>query len=80
MVFLLVWLVVSFIVGVAAQSRGRDGSGWFLLSCLISPLLALLLLLVFPSRASEIELRKNIKIDDRELRKNIRRGRHEPRF
>jgi hypothetical protein len=49
MIFLLVWLVISFIVGVAAQRRGRSGSGWFFVSFLLSPILALLLLLVFPS-------------------------------
>src|SRR5262245_61220731 len=40
------WLVVAIIVGVAAAKRcNRSGFGWFLLSVVISPLLAGLLLI-----------------------------------
>ncbi|WP_164897686.1 zinc ribbon domain-containing protein [Mesorhizobium sp. M6A.T.Cr.TU.017.01.1.1] len=41
-----VYLGLAFIVGIAAQNyRGRRGTPWFLLSLIISPLLAGLLLL-----------------------------------
>lgn len=42
----LFWLGFSIVVGVAANARGRSGLGWFLLSLIISPLIALLLVLV----------------------------------
>ena len=35
---------------VAASSRGRFGFGWFLLAVIISPLIALLLVLVLPNK------------------------------
>ncbi|TIL91461.1 MAG: zinc ribbon domain-containing protein [Mesorhizobium sp.] len=41
-----VYLGLAFIVGIAAQNyRGRRGTPWFLLSLIISPILAGLLLL-----------------------------------
>jgi hypothetical protein len=42
--WLIVWVVGAVGVGVAAKSRNRVGFAWFLLSMLISPLLAGLLL------------------------------------
>jgi uncharacterized membrane protein YhdT len=42
------WLAFSIIVGVAASHRGRSGFGWFLIACVITPLLALLLVFVIP--------------------------------
>lgn len=43
------WLLFSIIVGVIASSRGRSGFGWFLLAMLISPVLALLVVVLTPS-------------------------------
>lgn len=40
------WLGLAVVVGVWAGNRGRNGFGWFLLACLISPLLAGALLAV----------------------------------
>jgi uncharacterized membrane protein len=42
----LVWIVFSLLLAVVANSRGRSPVGWFLLSLLISPLIAFVLLLV----------------------------------
>ena len=42
------WLAFAIIVGAAANTRGRDGVGWFVLAVLISPVLAGLLLLALP--------------------------------
>jgi hypothetical protein len=67
---LFIWLIISVVVGVAANSRGRSGFGWFLISVFLSPILALLFLLVFPPLTHE----RDLKFDDAELRKNIRRG------
>ncbi len=50
------WVGFSVVVGVLASSRGRSGFGWFLLSCLISPLLAGLLVAVLPSAKADAEL------------------------
>ena len=44
------WLMFTIIVGVAANTRGRSGVGWFLLAALISPLIAGLLVLALPWR------------------------------
>jgi flagellar basal body-associated protein FliL len=42
------WIGFAIVVGVAANTRGRSGGGWFLLTILISPLLAGLLLFALP--------------------------------
>lgn len=44
------WLVFAVVVGVAANSRGRSGFGWFLLSLLLSPLIGIILVLVMPKK------------------------------
>ena len=59
MIFLVGWLLFSGIVGVAANARGRTGIGWFLLSVIVSPLLALILVLALPS----INLRGRMRVD-----------------
>lgn len=41
----LLWLGLAVVVGVAANTRGRQPLGWFLLAVAISPLLAGLLVL-----------------------------------
>lgn len=42
------WLILALVVGVAAGSRGRSGFGWFLIAILLSPLIAIIILLVLP--------------------------------
>ena len=49
MLFAVGWLLLSGIVGVAANARGRSGISWFLISIIISPLLAIILVLALPS-------------------------------
>jgi hypothetical protein len=44
------WLLFSLAVAVAATSRGRSGIGWFVIAVCISPVLGLILLLVFPNK------------------------------
>lgn len=41
----VVWVFLSFVVGVAAGRRGRSSGGWAFLALLISPFLAVLLLI-----------------------------------
>jgi hypothetical protein len=54
MVFALIlvvmwWIFGSIAVGVAAQKRGRSGGAWFGMSIALGPILAVLLLLAYPS-------------------------------
>lgn len=44
--WILFWCVLSVVVGVFAAGKGRSGVGWFLLSMLISPLLAAIFLAI----------------------------------
>jgi hypothetical protein len=46
---LVVWVIFAVIVGAAASGRGRSVAGWIVLAILISPLLALILLVVMPN-------------------------------
>ena len=39
------WLFACIVVGVIAKNRNRHGVGWFFLSIVISPVLALILVL-----------------------------------
>ena len=54
------WLMLSGFVAVAANFRGRSGIGWFLISIIISPLLALILVLALPSVALPRRMRVDI--------------------
>jgi hypothetical protein len=62
------WAAGAIIVGVAANTRGRSGGGWFLLACVISPLLAGLLVLALPRRdvmiASQSANTKKLPVPD----------------
>jgi hypothetical protein len=48
--FIIVWLGLAIATGFAASYRGRSPAGWFFLAMVISPLLALILLIAFPPR------------------------------
>jgi hypothetical protein len=48
MEWLLLWLALAIVVGVAANTRGRTGFGWFCLAVVISPVIAGLLVLALP--------------------------------
>jgi hypothetical protein len=49
------WLIFSIVVGAAAGARGRSGFAWVLLSLLISPLVAAIILAIAPDlRAREL--------------------------
>jgi hypothetical protein len=47
------WLMMSIAVAVAADARGRNGLGWFVLALVLSPLFTLALLAVHPVRPRE---------------------------
>ena len=48
MLIVAIWLAFAILVGVVASSRGRSGFGWFCIAALISPLIAILVLMVLP--------------------------------
>jgi len=48
MEIILFYFGLAIVIGVAASYRGRSGFGWFMLTILISPILAGLLLFVMP--------------------------------
>lgn len=54
MEILIFWIGFSIAVGFFASSRGRSGFGWFLLACIISPLLAI----IFAAIASDLTKQK----------------------
>lgn len=51
MVFVF-WLAFSAAVGVLASKRGRNGFGWFVLSCFITPILGAIFVLAFEDLAA----------------------------
>ncbi|MES2030882.1 MAG: hypothetical protein V4477_17005 [Pseudomonadota bacterium] len=51
MLIFLIWLLFALIVGVAANARGRNGPGWFLISAIVSPLIGFLFLMAIPNYA-----------------------------
>lgn len=42
------WILFALVVAIAAGGRGRSVFGWFLIACVISPLLAAILLALLP--------------------------------
>ena len=59
MIFVAGWLLFSGLIAIAAKARGRTGIGWFLISLIISPLFALILVLALPS----VTLRGRMRVD-----------------
>lgn len=53
--FVILWLLFAIGVGVLANSRGRSGIGFFLLSVLLSPLLGLIVVLVMRDEKAAAE-------------------------
>ncbi len=49
MTFLLFWFAFSLIPATLAQRKGRSGLNWFLISCVVSPLVATIFLWAFAS-------------------------------
>ena len=40
----IIWIVLCFFIAGGASSRGRSGVGWFFISALLSPVIAIILL------------------------------------
>lgn len=46
------WILLAIAVGVWASNRGRHGFGWFLIACIVSPLIAGIFLAVTANKAT----------------------------
>lgn len=69
--FFIATIVLTFVTASAARKRGRSGIGWFLLACVISPYIALIILACI----GDTDERKRDKIYEEELlRKQIRQS------
>jgi Na+-transporting methylmalonyl-CoA/oxaloacetate decarboxylase gamma subunit len=66
---IIVWVVLSLVIGSAAGQRGRSAFGWFLLSILTTPLLAGIFLLLFPPLRD-----LTLSVDDEALQESISKG------
>ena len=77
----IVWVIVAFVVGAAANQRGRSALAWFMTSLLLSPVLAVLLLIAFPMKRPHREPTYEDHDNDAALKRNAERGRRlEPQF
>jgi hypothetical protein len=73
----ILWLVFALVVGGVAGARGCSNVGWSLLAILLSPLIAGLILAILPdlrTRALLEDIRDVGGVNDRELERNVRRG------
>ena len=74
MEFLLItWIIGFFVCAFVASQRGRSGIGWGFISLLISPLLALLVLIAIPSkrRATRRERPRNSYDEEDEAEEEV---------
>lgn len=58
MAFLVVWLVLSALVGAYANSKGRSGLAFFLISFFLSPLVGFLVAMLARADSKIIEVRE----------------------
>lgn len=49
---IVLWILVSVLVGFVASAKGRSAVGWFFISLMFSPLIALLALCAVPDKRS----------------------------
>ena len=67
MEFFFLWLGLSVVVAIIAKNKGRSAIAWFFISCLISPILALILVIVLKPNEVE-EVAEELKfLGDRDL-------------
>jgi hypothetical protein len=61
MLIFIGWLAFCFVAAAAADARGRSGIAWFVVAFFLSPLIGILLLLVFPNLKHERLLRASLQ-------------------
>lgn len=60
------WMLLAVLVGFFADSRGRSGFGFFLVSMLLSPIIGLVIVLVMPNKIQEEKIAEQRR-EDHEL-------------
>jgi hypothetical protein len=55
MLGLLLWIAAAVLVGVFARRRGRSLGGWIAIAVVVSPVLAVIALLILPPNAEQLE-------------------------
>lgn len=78
--FIVIWLLFALGVAWLADTRGRSGLAWFLLSVLLSPLIAFVALLVTRDLAKEAEELARRQADEAKAEQKaeqLRREEHE---
>ncbi|MBL4815823.1 MAG: hypothetical protein JKY74_10100 [Shewanella sp.] len=58
MTYVFFWIVLSIAVAVIATSKNRSGFGWFLISFLITPLIAIICVACMPAIAKDDPTKK----------------------
>jgi hypothetical protein len=76
MEIVFVWLVLAGLVGLFANSRGRSGFGFFLLSAVLSPLLGFVIVLVSKDLNEEAQREAQRKMDE-DRKERERKEEHE---
>jgi hypothetical protein len=67
MEFFLLWVGFSIVCAIIAKSKGRSPVAWFFLSCLISPLFTLILVIVLNPAEAEVIVEEVKFSGDRDL-------------
>jgi hypothetical protein len=49
-----IYVIICVCIGYAAESRGGSATGWFLLSIVTSPVLAVIILFLLPERSTAL--------------------------
>lgn len=56
MIYVLFWAVLAVCVGYLASKRGRSGFGWFLFSCILTPVVGVIMVALLPDLSKEDQL------------------------
>lgn len=59
---IILWLLLSAVIGAFAKSRGRSGIGFFFLSCLISPIISGILVAIAPNLTQQRAVQQEIAV------------------
>lgn len=59
----IAWAFLAGLVAVVAGTRGRSALGWFVLALVISPLLAIIAIVVLPNRMAQLRNADGLPID-----------------
>jgi uncharacterized membrane protein YhdT len=60
LIFLITWVIFALVIGSFASSKGRDSGRWFVISILLSPIIAGLLVLISKDISEQEALRDGL--------------------